>query len=275
MHKASLTSKVNKEAQQTSLDYSSTAPGLPSKKEKLSLRPLARRLVKRDVAPSPTLVVLSDSSPAAETGVGRTEGLMREGVGVRLRRSPSSGCRSGTLSSSKSAFMFALLRREFVDASDPAGEGFLEPVGVPAREPLGVRVSRPRLGVGPSPGEATAVVPPAAETDWAREAVSSALRLPPKLTIHLHQLRAFLASTASRCLSSLAFSNAARYRSYDSRKFLSTRELNISSPRGFVGGGMGVMGAERLDEGERARCERSEPGSERMVGEMGERGGEV
>lgn len=36
---------------------------------------------------------------------------------------------------------------------------------------------------------------------------------------------------------------------------------------------MGVMGAERLDEGERARDETS--GSERIVGEMGESGGEV
>lgn len=38
---------------------------------------------------------------------------------------------------------------------------------------------------------------------------------------------------------------------------------------------MGVMGAERLDEGERARGEASKPGSERIVGEMGESGGEV
>lgn len=158
------------------MNYSSTAPGLPSKKEKLSLRPRPRRLANRDVAPSPALApVLSDSSPGARTGDGGTEELMRDGVGVRRSKSPSRGCRSGTLSSSKSEFMFALLRRELLDASDPAGEGFLEPMGVPAREPLGVRVSRPRLGAGPSPD-----VAPAPVLDATFEAISPALRLPPK-----------------------------------------------------------------------------------------------
>lgn len=158
------------------MNYSSTAPGLPSRKEKLSLRPLPRRLANRDVAPSPALApVLSDSSPGPNTGDGGTEELTRDGVGVRRSRSPSKGCRSGTLSSSKSEFIFALLRRELLDARDPAGEGFLEPMGVPAREPLGVRVSRPRLGVGPSPGIDAAPVP-----DATFEVVSPVLGLPLK-----------------------------------------------------------------------------------------------
>lgn len=42
--------------------------------------------------------------------------------------------------------------------------------------------------------------------------------------------------------SSRLLSNAARYRSYDSRKFLSTREENINSPRGLFAGGIACMG---------------------------------
>jgi hypothetical protein len=43
---------------------------------------------------------------------------------------------------------------------------------------------------------------------------------------------------SSRAFSSLLRSNAARYRSYPSLNDLSTREENISSPRGLVDGGM-------------------------------------
>ena len=42
--------------------------------------------------------------------------------------------------------------------------------------------------------------------------------------------------------SSRFLSKIDRYRSYDSRKLLSTREENISSPRGFVAGGIVFMG---------------------------------
>jgi hypothetical protein len=46
-------------------------------------------------------------------------------------------------------------------------------------------------------------------------------------------------------LSSLLLSNAARYRSYDSTKLLSTLDEKISSPRGFFAGG--IVGIVRLD----------------------------
>lgn len=52
-----------------------------------------------------------------------------------------------------------------------------------------------------------------------------------------HFLWRSLYSFTSRFLS-----KAERYRSYESRKFLSMRDENISSPRGLVVGGMGGMG---------------------------------
>ena len=49
-------------------------------------------------------------------------------------------------------------------------------------------------------------------------------------------------------------SNAEWYRSYDSRKFLSMRDENMSSPRGLAAGGMGEMGrvvrSRLVNEGE-------------------------
>lgn len=57
--------------------------------------------------------------------------------------------------------------------------------------------------------------------------------------------------------SSRFLSNAERYRSYDSRKFLSMREENISSPRGLAAGGICGMG--RAADVERCRlCEGGE-----------------
>jgi len=44
---------------------------------------------------------------------------------------------------------------------------------------------------------------------------------------------------SASAFSFLLLSKASLYRSYDSRKFLSTREVKMSSPRGFVDGGMG------------------------------------
>lgn len=61
-----------------------------------------------------------------------------------------------------------------------------------------------------------------------------------------HFLRRSLSSLSSRLLS-----YAERYRSYESRKFLSMREENISSPRGLAAGGMGGMG--RMVDVERGR----------------------
>ena len=52
-------------------------------------------------------------------------------------------------------------------------------------------------------------------------------------------------------LTSRFLSNADRYRSYDSRKFLSMRDENMSSPRGLAAGGMGGMG--RAADAERSR----------------------
>jgi hypothetical protein len=49
---------------------------------------------------------------------------------------------------------------------------------------------------------------------------------------------------ASLSLSSLFLSNADRYRSYDSLNAGCTREEKISSPRGLLAGGMGVMGMD-------------------------------
>ena len=61
-----------------------------------------------------------------------------------------------------------------------------------------------------------------------------------------HFLCRSLYSFTSRFLS-----NAERYRSYDSRKFLSMRDENISSPRGLAAGGMGEIG--RVADIERSR----------------------
>jgi hypothetical protein len=61
-----------------------------------------------------------------------------------------------------------------------------------------------------------------------------------------HFLWRSLYSFTSRFLS-----NADRYRSYDSRKFLSIRDENMSSPRGLAAGGMGGMG--RVADVERSR----------------------
>ena len=61
-----------------------------------------------------------------------------------------------------------------------------------------------------------------------------------------HFLWRSLYSFTSRFLS-----NAERYRSYDSRKFLSMRDENMSSPRGLAAGGMGGMG--RVVDVERSR----------------------
>ena len=47
-----------------------------------------------------------------------------------------------------------------------------------------------------------------------------------------------VSAASNFCLSSLFLSNADRYLSYESRKDLSTRDENISSPRGFVVCGM-------------------------------------
>jgi len=46
---------------------------------------------------------------------------------------------------------------------------------------------------------------------------------------------------SASAFSFLRFSKLSLYRSYDSRKCLSTREVNMSSPRGFVHGGIGVI----------------------------------
>lgn len=61
-----------------------------------------------------------------------------------------------------------------------------------------------------------------------------------------HFLWRSLYSFTSRFLS-----NADRYRSYDSRKFLSMRDEKMSSPRGLAAGGMGGMG--RVADVERSR----------------------
>lgn len=63
------------------------------------------------------------------------------------------------------------------------------------------------------------------------------------------------------------FSNASRYRSYDSRKCLSTREVNINSPRGLVDGGIGGIVVVRL------LVPRGEPSGLPRV--MGSTGGEL
>ena len=67
---------------------------------------------------------------------------------------------------------------------------------------------------------------------------------------------------SERSFSSRFRSKAERYRSYDSRKFLSTRAEKMSSPRGLVAGGIEGMGREveedldglRVGEGERERA---------------------
>lgn len=66
---------------------------------------------------------------------------------------------------------------------------------------------------------------------------------------------------SARSFSSRFRSKAERYRSYDSRKFLSTRPEKISSPRGLEAGGIEGMGRDadgdldrlRVGEGERER----------------------
>lgn len=77
---------------------------------------------------------------------------------------------------------------------------------------------------------------------------------------------------ASRSRTSRLRSNPCLCRSYASRNERSTREENISSPRGFEAGGMGAMGTDelrfetRFGEGERRR------GLVGVVGEGGEDG---
>ncbi|CCL98732.1 uncharacterized protein FIBRA_00737 [Fibroporia radiculosa] len=73
-----------------------------------------------------------------------------------------------------------------------------------------------------------------------------------------HPTHVFAYSARSR--HSLFRSNAARYRSYDSRNPRSTRDENISSPRDVDAGGIGDIGTEELrfvllalGEGDRAR----------------------
>jgi hypothetical protein len=58
---------------------------------------------------------------------------------------------------------------------------------------------------------------------------------------------------SERSLSSRFRSKAERYRSYDSRKFLSTRAEKMSSPRGLVAGGIEGMGREEEEDGEGLR----------------------
>jgi hypothetical protein len=79
-------------------------------------------------------------------------------------------------------------------------------------------------------------------------------------------------AAASLCLSSLLRSNVARYRSYDSRNDRSTREENMSSPRGLVVGGIDgivvdpVRAPDRVGEDGGSDCDSSGRGKKNARG---------
>lgn len=93
-----------------------------------------------------------------------------------------------------------------------------------------------------------------------------------------HNQPSHVASYASRSRSSRFRSNALRYRSYDSRNERSTRDENISSPRGLLDGGIGEIGTDelrldmRMGEGARRRLTSGVVGDEGREGDGEVRG---